>query len=69
MTDDEGMDVYGAMQDGVTMKSDSEIMAMTRKADVISYAESIGLRGLSEEQKLDELKAAVMQYQNEVYGE
>lgn len=68
-TEGDGVEQRAAGQDGVMMKSEAEIMAMTRKADVIAYAESIGLVGLTEEQKLDELKAATAQYQEETYGE
>ena len=58
---------YALEPDGVETKSEAEIMAMTRKADVIAYAESIGLTGLTEDMKLDELKAATLQHQNEIY--
>ncbi len=47
-------------------KTEEEISSMTRKADVIAYAESIGLSGLSEEQKLDELKTCVLNFQEEM---
>ena len=53
--------------DGVDLKTEAEINAMTAKADVIAYAESIGLSGLSSEEKLAELKAAVIKYQKETY--
>ncbi len=53
----EGMSVF---------KTEAEINSMTRKADVIAYAESIGLNSLSEEQKLDELKACVLNFQEEI---
>lgn len=68
-SNDAGVEQHSDAQDGVTMKSEAEIMAMTRKADVIAYAESIGLNGLSEEQKLDDLKTAVVQYQIDTYGD
>lgn len=46
-------------------KTADEINAMTTKAAVIEYAESIGLTGLSDASKLDELKTAVLNYQEE----
>lgn len=49
------------------LKAEDEINAMTKKADVIAYAESIGLNGLDTEQKLDDLKAQVLNYQGEKY--
>lgn len=55
--------------DGVELKSLDEINSMTKKADVIAYAESIGLNDLNTEQKLDELKDAVLNYQEETYEE
>lgn len=53
--------------DGVELKSEEEIKAMGQKADVIAYAESIGLSGLSAKMKLDELQEEVLQYQTETY--
>lgn len=55
--------------DRVELKTPDEINAMTKKADVVAYAESIGLNGLDAEQKLDELKDAVLNYQEETYEE
>lgn len=49
----------------VSYKTMEEINAMTTKASVIEYAESIGLTGLSDSSKLDELKTAVINYQEE----
>lgn len=54
---------------GVTLKTEEEIRAITKKADVIAYAESIGLSGLSTDLKLDELQEAVLKYQDETYGD
>ncbi len=54
---------------GVALKTEEEIRAMTKKADVIAYAESIGLSGLSTDLKLDELQEAVLKYQDETYGD
>lgn len=50
------------------LKTSDEINAMTKKADVTGYAESIGLSGLNAEQSLNDLKAAVLNYQEENYG-
>lgn len=44
--------------------TEEEINAMTKKADVIEYGESIGMTGLSDSSTLAELKAAVIEYQN-----
>ncbi len=54
--------------DSPALKTSDEINAMTKKADVTGYAESIGLKGLSTEQSLNDLKAAVLNYQEEKYG-
>lgn len=54
---------------GVTLKSEAEIMALNKKADIIAYAESIGLSGLTDDLKVEELKAAVLKYQDETYGD
>ena len=51
----------------IFLKTEDEINAMTKKADVIAYAESIGLKGLNAEQSLSDLKAAVLNYQGEKY--
>ena len=56
-------------QEGVELKSAEEINAMNRKADVIAYAELIGLSTLSDKMSLDELKTAVLNYQEETYVE
>lgn len=66
---DNSVDLDEEPMDGVLLKTEAEINAMTKKADVIDYAESIGLSGLTTEQRLDELKDAVLNYQGEVYGE
>lgn len=50
------------------LKTETEINAMTKKSDVIDYAVSIGLSGLSAEQRLDDLKTAVLNYQEEHYN-
>ena len=50
------------------LKTEAEIEALTKKDDVIAYAESIGLSGLDKEtMKLQELKDAVLNYQEEKY--
>ena len=53
--------------DGIEIKTEEEINAMTKKADVIAYAESIGLNGLDDNNRLDDLKAAVLNFQGENY--
>jgi len=66
-TSENSVDTDEQPLDGVTLKPENEINAMTKKADVIAYAESIGLSGLNAEQRLDELKEAVLNYQEETY--
>ena len=56
-------------EDFVDLKTAAEINAMKKTADVIAYAESIGLSGLGEGKKLDELKTAVLNYQEENFEE
>ena len=64
---DNSVDTDEGPTDGVTLKTEAEIKAMTTKAAVIAYAESIGLSGLTTELKLVELQEAVIQYQNDTY--
>lgn len=52
-----------------TLKTEAEITAMTKKAELIAYAKSIGLSGLDNSMKLDELQDAILNYQEEIYGE
>ncbi len=52
-----------------TLKTEAEITAMTKKAELIAYATSIGLSGLDNSMKLDELQDAILNYQEEIYGE
>ena len=52
-----------------TLKTEAEITAMTKKAELIAYATSIGLSGLDNSIKLDELQDAILNYQEEIYGE
>lgn len=64
---DNSVDTNEPPTEGVDLMDEAEIRAMNKKADVIAYAESIGLSGLSTELKLDELWAAVIKYQTETY--
>jgi len=64
---DNSVDTDEPPTEGVDLKTEAEINAMTTKAEVIAYAESIGLSGLSSEEKLAELRAAVIKYQKETY--
>lgn len=68
-TADNSVDIDEDPQSGVTMKTVDELNAMSKKADVIAYAESIGLSELSDTQTLSDLKAATIAYQTETYGE
>lgn len=68
-TADSSVDADEDTQGSVTMKTADEINAMTKKADVIAYAESIGMSSLNDTQTLSDLKAAVIAYQTEHYGE
>lgn len=54
---------------GVILKSEGEIRAMTKKAGVIAYAESIGLGDLTTDSSLEELKGAVLRYQDSTYAD
>lgn len=55
--------------DTSTLKTEAEITAITKKAELIAYATSIGLSGLDNSMKLDELQDAILNYQEEIYGE
>jgi hypothetical protein len=66
---DNSVDTDEPATDGVDLKTEAEINAMNSKADVISYAESIGLSGLDSRLKLEELKAKAIQYQNDTYAD
>lgn len=55
--------------DASTLKTEGQINAMTKKAELIAYAASIGLSGLDNSMKLDELQDAILNYQEEIYGE
>ncbi len=67
---DNSVDTDEAPTPDAVLKTEAEILAMTKKADVIAYAESIGLSGLdADTYKLDELKDAVLNYQDETYGD
>lgn len=50
------------------LKTAEEINAMTKKQDVIDYALSIGMEGLTSDSNLTELKEAVLNYQEETFG-
>ena len=52
----------------VTLKTSEEINAMTTKAPLIAYAESIGLTTLTDASTVAELKEAILAYQEETYG-
>lgn len=61
------VNLFEEASEAVALKTEAEINAMTKKADLIAYAESIGLSGLTAEQSLSELKDAVLNYQEETY--
>lgn len=67
--DDTGIDTQQLDDGSVDLKTEDEINAMTKKADLISYAESIGLSGLTSDSTLEQLKEAIVTYQTEIYGE
>ncbi len=52
----------------VTLLTADEINAMTTKQPLIDYAESIGLTGLTTTSSVNELKAAILNYQEETFG-
>lgn len=66
---DNSVDTNEGPTEGVDLKTEEEIKAMNKKADVIAYAESIGLSGLTTEMRLDELQTAVLKYQEETYAD
>ena len=49
----------------VTYKTADEINAMSAKADLIAYGESIGMTGLNSNSSLAELRTAILNYQEE----
>lgn len=61
--------VDDATSGGVDIKTAEEINKMSSKASVIAYAESIGKTGLSDSSTLSDLKNAVIDYQQENFGE
>lgn len=67
--EDEGSAVWFADEgEGIEFKTESEIEAMTTKASLIAYGDSIGLDGLTTDMSLAELKEAILTYQAETYG-
>ena len=53
---------------GPDLKTESEINAMSTKAPLIAYGESIGLEGLTDASSVAELKSAILSYQEATYG-
>lgn len=69
-TDDEsGLDTSTLDGDGVYIKTEDEINAMTTKAPLIEYGESIGMDSLNTTMTVVELKEAILTYQAETYGD
>ena len=66
---DNSVDTKEGQTKGVDLKTEDELKAMSRKADVIAYADSIGLSGLTADLTLEELRTKVLEYQNRVYGD
>jgi hypothetical protein len=66
---DNSVDTHEPEVPGATLKTEEEIRALTKKADVISYATSIGCSGLSSSDTLADLQTAVIEYQRKIYGE
>jgi hypothetical protein len=66
---DNSIDTDEPATEGTDIKSVDEIMKMQKKSEIIEYAESIGLSGLSTDLKVDELKQKVIQYQNDTYAD
>lgn len=64
----EGESVSNESEGEVTLLTADEINAMTTKQPLIDYAESIGLTGLTTESSLAELRAAILNYQEEKFG-
>lgn len=51
-----------------SLKTADEINAMTTKAPLIEYANSIGLTTLTDASSLADLKSAILEYQEQTYG-
>lgn len=66
---DNAVDTNEPALDNVELKFEEEIRAFTKKADAISYAETIGLSGLTTDMSLEDIKNAIIQYQDEKYGD
>ena len=47
----------------------ADVSTLKTEAEIIAYATSIGLSGLDNSMKLDELQDAILNYQEEIYGE
>lgn len=52
--------------DGANAKTEDEINAMTTKKELLEYAASVGLEGLSDKSSLQDLKAAIIAYQQDL---
>lgn len=66
---DNAVDTNEPKQSAATLKSIAEVEALKSKAEVVAYAESIGLSGLSKDDRLQDLIDATVAYQTEKYGE
>lgn len=60
-------DTSGTPGDGIQLKTIEEINAMTTKAPLIEYADSIGLHGLTTSSSVQEMKDAILNYQEETF--
>lgn len=66
---DNSVDIDEEPKEDAVLKTGDEISAMTKKDPLIAYAESIGLSGVTKDMSLDEIKSAILTYQEDTYGE
>lgn len=67
--DESGIGTPSLDGDGVDIKTEDEINAMTTKKSLIEYGESIGMDNLTTTMTVEELKDAILTYQAETYGD
>lgn len=66
MGEPSGVDEADDPQGEVVVKTEQEINGMSTKKELLDYADSIGLDGLSDKSTLQELKDAIITYQQEL---
>lgn len=66
---DNAVDTNEGETEGAVLLTPAQIMAKTSKSELITYAESIGLSGLSTKMSIGDIKDAILKYQEDVYGD